>query len=385
MNVVTGQIATTLRLFESLGDDRELSLVQRLVGAGQTDRLRFDEVSLDVLLDGLSDRFADLVGPGRLPLDHDADGQTILATRSGLRAVVPALEDGADGDVAMHARMLRRTLLQDLASGGRIWVRKANAGEELACAYRLLAALRRHGTNRLLWVLPEDDANPAGSVAVLEDGLLCGRVAHFARDTPRLDICVDDWLELCQGARLLTLIDAPPGEIRLASRAHVPANLLEGTASFHGGWWQREAVCVSAPEAGSPAPPEPDSVVMTHRLTKQTDGTVATVYGRYIPDGLRPGAVYVASLWVNIPQSFDGDIVGVVCDGFDSLELANADLARRGIWQRVWVQTRIPGHLTAANPSLYVVGPAASVVHTACWKLELGFTPSPWRGEPRLA
>jgi hypothetical protein len=390
VNVITRQITPTLRLFESLGDDGELSLVQRLAGLDQPprdqrNRLRIETAPMDVLLAALSDDFADLVGPGRLPLTQDHDGQMIMATRDGLRARLTAFNGIADAGVGRYAAALRRTLLDDLADGRRIWVRKGADTDRDSDARTLLSALRRHGPNHLLWVLPQAETHPAGSVAVLEDGLLCGRVSHFARDQQRLDVCVDDWLELCQGARLLTLVDAAPGEVRRPSRAHVPANLLPGTAAFDGPWWQRDAVAASARDAAAPPPPEPDSTVMTHRLTASTDESTACLYGHCIESGLQGGASHVASLWVNIPHDFDGDIVGMVCDGYDSAHLANADLTRRDVWQRAWVRTRIPGNMSAGNPSLYVIGHAGSVVHTACWKLELGFMPTDWRRGPRLA
>ena len=266
-----------------------------------------------------------------------------------------------------------------LAAGDTIWVRKGTRATIDTEARATLAALRRHGPNRLLYVVEQDGRGEAGAVEMLMDGLLCGHVTHFIRLGAHSELCLDDWLELCQGAHLLNLIEAPPGELRQPSLNHVKANLLPGTERFDGPWSGREQVARSA-LGPAPNPPHEGAAVMTHHLTADTDDTTATIFGRYLPNGLSPGACYVVSLYVWLPEDFVGTIIGAVCDGFESVQLSNAALEQRACWQRVWVCSRLPGHMRAANPQLYAIGRAGSLLYSACWKLEPGFTPTDWRG-----
>lgn len=339
MNAIPTPSVSALRMFAPLFDDGEFEIVHRLSGQ--------------------SANTADLAALAALQAWPTAE---LLAALTGQASLPPGLA----------AR---------LAEGDTIWVRKGTREALDNEARAILAALRRHGPNRLLYVVLQSEQNEGGSVEMLTDGLLCGHVSFFMRPESPPALCLEDWREICLGARLLTLIEAAPGERRPPSPSHVKANLLPGTERFEGPWAGRDQVARFAP-ATAPPPPHADAVVMAHQLIADTDDSTATIFGRYVPDGLTQGACYIVSLYVWLPLAFEGRVVGAVCDGFASEHLANADLAQRETWQRIWVRSRIPAHLRAANPQLYVVGRAGSRLYSACWKLEPGFAPSDWRGAP---
>jgi hypothetical protein len=95
---------------------------------------------------------------------------------------------------------LRQKLLDDLASGEKIWIWKSTVTRTRDDVTPLLKALRRHGPNTLLWVVEADEAHPSGSVEQLESNLLKGYVAHFAPLGNATDIDPMPWFEVCQRA-----------------------------------------------------------------------------------------------------------------------------------------------------------------------------------------
>jgi hypothetical protein len=92
-------------------------------------------------------------------------------------------------------RYLCRKLLDDLATGDKVFVYKSEQGVTDAEARALFAAMRRHGPARLLCVRLETAAHPKGTLIPLEDGLFMGHIDRFST----VDINVDVWIELCRG------------------------------------------------------------------------------------------------------------------------------------------------------------------------------------------
>ena len=101
---------------------------------------------------------------------------------------------------ATRLTFLRRKLLEDLKNGEKVWVWKSNIKLTLDQIERLVAVLRRHGQNILLWVVEADDAHRPGSVERISDNLLKGYVERFAPYHNAPDISPQSWLEVCQAA-----------------------------------------------------------------------------------------------------------------------------------------------------------------------------------------
>ena len=369
--------------FESLGDDCEFGLVQRFAGHDPLGLLRFAFIPMAGLID-LLDHGMDRIGePDDTFLVRDERDEIVVQLPSfGVRYHThihgrQGHEQAILADQLRRIPFLRRKLQEDLAEGHKIFVRKGQGSDSLPAMQHLLALLRRHGPVTLLWVTLAEGSQPVGTVEVVQEGLLRGTIDRFATFFGQADINMPAWLEICRGARLLQLIQAPPGTVRPPPVPVLAGNLLRQTLRFEGDWWRREAVSSSTPDASMTAPAE-GSVVMAHTLTNATDWPTAAIFGRYVPQGLSAGSLYVASLDVWIPDDCDASMVGMVFDGFASTRTVNADPERRCQWQRIWVQARVPEGMSAANPSLCLLGPAGTTVFTACWKLEQGVVPTPY-------
>lgn len=376
-----------LQHFESLGDDGpgddcEFGLVQRAAGHEPLGLLRFASIPHAGLHDLLEAGMERVGEPDDTFLVRDERDEILVQLPSfgmryhthihGRRGHEPAIL----ADQLRRIPFLRRKLEQDLAEASKIFVRKALA--DTATMQALLAVLRKRGPATLLWVTQGDGTQPIGTVEVLADGLLRGTVDRSVRFDGQPDINIAAWLEICRGARLLKLIQAPQGTVRPPPQPIMAPNLLPATEAFGDGWWRREAVADSAISTAVP-PPRPEVAVMAHRLQTTTEWPIAAIFGRYVPEGLVERAPYVASLDVWIPADFTGTMVGMVFDGFASGHTANADLQARACWQRIWVQARIPEEMSAGNPSLCVLGETGAVLYTACWKLEAGVVPTGYR------
>ncbi len=370
-----------LSQFESLGDDCEFGVVQRFAGHDPLGLLRFAFMPMGGLLD-LLDRGLDRLGePDDTFLVRDRRGEIVVQLPSfGARYHTDIFdrvgqEQEILDDQLRRLTFLRRKFVEDLQSAEKIFVRKGEGSSDPAVMLRLLEKLRRHGPATLLWVCLADGSKPVGTVEVVAPGLLRGHIDRFATFFDQPDLNLPAWLEICRGARLLRLIEAPPGTVRPPPQPVTAGNLLRQTLHFAGDWWQRELVARSTPD-GSVPPPLEGATVMTHRLLQPTEWLTAALFGRYVPEGLVAGRGYVASLYVMVPMDFDGSLIGMVFDGFASGRTVNADLAQRGRWQRIWVQATIPNGMSAANPTLVVIGTAGSMLHTACWKMEQGVVPT---------
>ena len=374
----------TLQHFESLGDDCEFGVVQRFAGLEPLGLLRFAFIPYPGLLALLEHGLDRLGEPHDTALSRDPRGEIVVEIPSlGARYHTdifgrPGEEPAILHDQLARLRLLGRKFREDLQAADKIFVRKGADSSDLPAMRTLLAALRRHGNATLLWLTVAGGTEPIGTVEVIEPGLLRGHIDRFAAFFDQPDLNVEAWLEICRGARLLRLIEAPPGTIRRPPRPLIAGNLLRQTKDFTGDWWRREPIATSQPTTLL-APPIPGITIMTHRLNQNTVWETAAIFGRYVPKGLVGGQVYVASLQVWVPPDFDGSLVGMVFDGFASGRTVNADLSRRGEWQRIWVQAMIPAEMSAANPSLCVIGPAGSLVHSAGWKLEQGAAPTEYQ------
>lgn len=202
--------------FESLGDSCEFGLVQRGAGAEPLGLLRFAGFT-----GALDRRLEDLVAALDRGFVGLGDADTVQMTVAGepghqeylVREATYGLQyhtflsptdvDGATlrKNESIRLRFLRRKLLADLASAEKIFIWKSNLPVEEARVQRLLAALRRHGPVRLLWVCAADVApGRAGSVEKLSDSLLRGVIDRFASYETMTDIHHDAWFEICAAA-----------------------------------------------------------------------------------------------------------------------------------------------------------------------------------------
>ncbi len=199
--------AELIQQFESLGDNCEFGLVQRFVGAEPLGFFRFNYASLPMLMQMLDSEFRDIDRPEDVELVRASAADTELIVRNrryGYRYHTFRHDPDPDQVRAQQLRVipfLRDKLIADLRAGEKIFVRKGiRSAEEAAALARLM---RRYGpTTTLLWIMPEDEANPRGSVRVLETGLLQGFMDRLAPPRDAYDLS-PVWLTLCRNAYAL--------------------------------------------------------------------------------------------------------------------------------------------------------------------------------------
>lgn len=210
VEALTGlRVADLLNQFESLGHDCEFGLLQRRYGAEQISLLRFGDITPENLVLGLDAGFGEASDPRyvRAVAYKDADFR-IHQEKYSFRYhtyMYPA-EHTADEVAARHVKLLdrfRRITMERIADAEKMFVYKRVAPIGDAEAMALHLALRRHGRNTLLYVVPADVDHPSGYVTTTAyEGLLKGYVDHFWLHGDK-DFVDRHWLELCVNAHIV--------------------------------------------------------------------------------------------------------------------------------------------------------------------------------------
>ena len=200
--------------FESLGDNCEFGLVQRL-WRGRTARTSCGSTA------PCRRRNSGCLETGARHWNNGFDGPWRSRHRNGL----PAWGAGrrelivrdsvyefwyhtgiAEGDAEPEEQtvrettrlgFLRRKLMEDIGTGNKIWVWKSQATTHRDQVQPLLDVLRRLGPNTLLWVVEADDEHSAGTIEVLEPDLIKGYITRFAPYDGVTDIDVASWFVVC--------------------------------------------------------------------------------------------------------------------------------------------------------------------------------------------
>jgi capsular polysaccharide biosynthesis protein len=201
--------------FETLGDNAEFGTIQRRYNAEPDDLLRFATMTaplhmrLDTLVAALTSGFQDLGDPSALSVELvGAPGQAqFMVHEASYGLIYPSgVQEGAIEPEALVTRearrlaVLRDRLLDELASGEKIWIWRSPATTHLEQIQPLVTALRSLGPNVLLWVVEQDERHPPGSVEPLGSDLLRGYVERFAPDDHPDGVRPDAWLTMCESA-----------------------------------------------------------------------------------------------------------------------------------------------------------------------------------------
>ena len=193
--------------FESLGDNCEFGIAQRLAGNEPLALLRFAAAPLGALISGLLNEFADFGDAGFTEIDIRGDKREYILTehRYNLTYHTFTYEDQMPearvlSRESRKLELLSRRMLDDLRTARRIYIVKQNTGLAEGDVYSLFLLLRRFGPNRLIHVALADAAHPAGTVEMLLPGLLRGYITRFAPYDAAADVLLDEWLTLCHNA-----------------------------------------------------------------------------------------------------------------------------------------------------------------------------------------
>lgn len=119
-------------------------------------------------------------------------------------------------------------------------------------------------------------------------------------------------------------------------------------------------------EAETPAPPLPGATVACHRVADARDDGLLHVMA---VEDVEPGGVCRIEAWVWLPPDFRGTHLSVVFLGYAALTATAADVARRGVWQRLSVTARVPDDAQSLAPCLVTDAPGGDTVFSAGWRL----------------
>ncbi len=372
-----------IQQFESLGDNCEFELVQRFVGAEPLGFFRFNYAGLPMLMRMLETEFGDIDCPEDIELVRASPADTELIVqnrRYGYRYHTfchdPDPAEARERQLKVIP-FLRDKLLRDLREGEKIFVCKGTRSIEEAAA--LARIMRRYGPNTLLWITPEDEDNPRGSVRVREAGLMQGFMDRLAPPRDAYDLS-PAWLTVCRNAHALRAADCPRATVIIPPLERRTANLLR---QVHLGprkadWWVSAGSTAAEPQEGVPAGTHPASPVIEHILTEDTVPASSPLCGVVLKGALAPGAPHVLSMDLWIPEEASLERAGAVFTGLTAAQYGPADLGQRNRWQRVWVAARAPSPEPDVNPSLFALGRAGSRLFSTAWQLEIGHTPSPY-------
>ena len=194
--------------FESLGDNCELGLVQRRVGAEPLGLFRFAGVPLRHMLRAMNARFQGMADPEHVRVQPENGEYMIKLTKFDF--IYHADVKVADGDPEalhkLHSRTVRFLLdkfVGDLESAEKILVFRQNEPLSATDLVDLRAALSRFGPSTLLWVLEACPGHPPGSVDVIDRSFMVGYVKRLALRNAVPDLDVESWLTVLRRAHAL--------------------------------------------------------------------------------------------------------------------------------------------------------------------------------------
>jgi hypothetical protein len=203
------ELQRLLLRFESIGDNCEFGLVQRLAGIEPLGLLRWTGIGPRALLNYLNTRFEGVGEAEHTRLEVDGAGEYLLIDTRYF-AMHTFVHRNTMNDQQFLEKMLgrlrylKRKLIDDLTEGEKIFVFKNYHEQVTEPEIReLFGAIRGYGPGRLFWVQrPSGDARD-GTVESLGDGLLVGQFAALTADPTAVRHRFETWVSLCARAEEL--------------------------------------------------------------------------------------------------------------------------------------------------------------------------------------
>ncbi|TXN38932.1 hypothetical protein [Methylobacterium sp. WL7] len=201
------QAADRFHDFRSLGGNCEFSFVQRKAGCEASGLLRFSFTPIESLIHALTTNFKEFDAPGDLYLEASA-GNTYycFSRRYAISSNLAEFVGDRDphevlAEAYSRIKHLKLTLLDELANGSKIFVRRLILDETEEQFDRLADAIHHHGPSTV--VLVKEDANGAyptwdhQTARPVAPGVIKGSVRKFAPMERAWDVDLESWLWLC--------------------------------------------------------------------------------------------------------------------------------------------------------------------------------------------
>jgi hypothetical protein len=212
---VDPELGRLLARFESIGDNCEFGIVQRLAGIEPLGLLRWANIRAPLLLQILDERFAGVGDPENTLLESKTSEYHLVDRRYfGMHTFVNV---GQTSEEEFFPRMCRRLrflkdkLIEDLTDGEKIFVHKSTyTPPTLEEMHLLKAAIRRYGNATLWFVRRPPSPDLDGSVEVVEDGLLVGYLSRLTSNPQAVRDYAADWFALCREAVRLARAPSQP-------------------------------------------------------------------------------------------------------------------------------------------------------------------------------
>ena len=238
--------------FESIGDNCELGILQRRVGAEPLGLLRFAGAPLRHLIRGLNARFAGIADPASIRIEAENGEYMVKLAAYDFTYHADVLVGDKTAE-AVHdqqcrvVRFLADKLITDLEQAAKILVFRQNEPLLASDLIDLRKALSAYGPNKLLWVQEAGPGHPPGTVDVIDEHMMAGYVRRLAKrqDVPGLD--TGSWLTVLHRAHTIANQAVDGRLVPVAPSAAGRTELVFGrdgnaTPFLRGGW--------SGPEAG---------------------------------------------------------------------------------------------------------------------------------------
>jgi hypothetical protein len=203
-------------LFQSLGDNCELGLVQSAFFANQLGLFKFASTPIEGLIAALRSRFDALTSADHIdirvrthgPQDEWRELWVIskvygIGFHAGRAAVVGP--DKLENTEIRRLGLLTRMFIEDMEEAEKIFVYKSNLHISREKIEELHASMRAYGPVTLLWVTVETSDRAAGIVEEISEGLLRGYIDRFAPYEDVNDYSAEVWKTICANARDLWL------------------------------------------------------------------------------------------------------------------------------------------------------------------------------------
>ncbi len=197
--------------FETLGDNPEMGLVRKQLGASPDGLFGMSTMNPDILRTLLGNRFDRLGDADNLQMKqafglyYTTDTLYKLVWQSPIRVEEMDEAHAVEAEVRRFST-LRQRLIKGLETGSRLFVYAGPMADEHIHAIR--SAMRGYGQNTLLHLAEADGMHPPRHVEWLAPGLLRGRLSHYGNQPGNWNIALDDWVAICRIAHRLWRAEA---------------------------------------------------------------------------------------------------------------------------------------------------------------------------------